>query len=156
MTLGSPVEDTVFRFDLPRDIQKGFQAGILSMTDIELAALVMLQIILELTIRVLWHKTTAAWSGNSPTMGWIARMATMHRKITGRLLRGLGIRQRLNKMCYVLMDHTPGMDNNMLDYSSRSFTPAINLHDDSQLFAKFESLFPLPQGRPWQLVRPPK
>jgi hypothetical protein len=146
----SPVEYTAFRFELPCDIQRRFHG------DIELAALVMLHLMLELVARMSQHNISAAWSDSSPAVGWIARMVMKQSKIAGRLLRGLGLRQRLREMYYVLADHIPGTENNMSNFSSRSFTPALNLHDDSQLFAKFESLFPLPQGRSWQLVRPPK
>jgi hypothetical protein len=105
---------------------------------------------------VLRRKTAAAWSDNSPTVGWIMRMTTKQCNISGRLPRGMGLQQRLNEMWSVLVDRFPGTENKMSDFSSRSFTPALDLHDDSQFLAKFESLFPLPRGRAWQLVRPPK
>jgi hypothetical protein len=46
MPLDSSVQDTVFQFELTCDIQKRFQAAIFTMADIELAALVVMQLML--------------------------------------------------------------------------------------------------------------
>jgi hypothetical protein len=93
------VEYTVFRIQLPTDIQKRFHAGVITMGDLELAATLLLFMMLEHAGLALKHKTISTWSNNTPTLGWVWRMATKQSKIAGRLIRGLGLRQRMNKTC---------------------------------------------------------
>jgi hypothetical protein len=45
-----------------------------------------------------------------------------------------------------VVQHIPGERNKMTDYSSRSYTPSLHLHEDSHLFASFTSVFPLPHN----------
>jgi hypothetical protein len=94
--LDSHTEYTVFRLQFPADIQKHFHAGIVTMVDLELAAALLLTRMLEHTGLALNHKTIAAWGDNTPTLGWVWRMATKQSKIAGQLIRSLGPRQRMN------------------------------------------------------------
>jgi hypothetical protein len=126
------------------------------MGDLELAAALLLTMMLEHAGLSLNHKTIAAWSDNTPTLGWVWRMATKQSKIAGRLIRGLGTRQGMNETCPLAAHHIPGEKNKMVDFASRSYTPSLHLHGDSHFFDRFSSLFPLPQDLSWTLALPPK
>jgi hypothetical protein len=154
--LDSHAEYTAFRLQLPTDIQKHFHAGIVTMGDLELAAALLLTMMLKHAVLALKHKTIAAWSDNTPTMGWVWRMATKQSKIAGRLIRGLGLRQRMNETCPLAAQHIPGEKNKMADFASRSYTPSLHLHGDSHFFARFSHLSPLPQNLYWTIALPPK
>jgi hypothetical protein len=149
-------EYTVFRLQLPTDIQKQFHAGVVTMGNLELSSALLLTMMLEHAGLALKHKTIAAWSDNTPTMGWVWRMATKQSKIAGQFIRGLGLRQRMNETCPLAFQHIPGEKNKMADFASRSYTPSLHLHGDSHFFARFSHLFPLPQDRSWTLALPPK
>jgi hypothetical protein len=99
--LDSHAKYTVFRLQIPTDIQKWFNAGVVTMGDLELAAALLITMMLEHAGLALNHKTIAAWSDNTPTLGWVWRMATKQSKIRGRLIRGLGLRQIMNETCPV-------------------------------------------------------
>jgi hypothetical protein len=109
--LDSHAEYRVFRLQLPTDIQKRSHAGIIMMGDLELAAALLLTMMLDHAGLSLKHKTIAAWSNNTPTLGWVWRMTTKQCKIAGRLIRGLGLRQRMNETCPLAAHHIPGEKN---------------------------------------------
>jgi hypothetical protein len=111
--LDSHAEYTVFRLQLPTDIQKQLHAGVVTMGDLELAAALLLTTMLEHAGLALKHKTIAAWSDNTPTLGWVWRMATKQSKIAGQLIRSLGLRQRMNETCPLAAQHIPGEKNKM-------------------------------------------
>jgi hypothetical protein len=83
-------------------------------------------------------------------------MATKQSKIAGRLIRGLGLRQRINETCPLAAHHIPGEKNKMADFASRSYTPSLHLHGDSHFFDRFSHLSPLPHNLSWTLALPPK
>jgi hypothetical protein len=51
------------------------------MGDLDLAAALLLTMMLEHAGLARNHKTISAWSNNTPTMGWVWRMATKQSKI---------------------------------------------------------------------------
>jgi hypothetical protein len=79
-SLDSKAQYTVFRLQLPTDIQKRFHAGAITMGDLELSTALLLAMMLEHAGLPLKHKTTAARSDNTPTLGWVCIMATKNRR----------------------------------------------------------------------------
>jgi hypothetical protein len=122
------------------------------MGDLELAAALLLAMMLDHAGLALKHNTIAAWSDNAPTLDWVWRIVTKQFKIAGRLIRGLGLRQRMNETCPLAAHHIPVEKNKMADFASRSYTPSLHLHGDSHFFASFSHLSPLS----WTLALPSK
>jgi hypothetical protein len=116
------------------------------MGDLELSAKLLLAVMLEHAGFPLKHKTTANLSDNTPTLGWVCRMATKQSKIAGRIIRGLGLWQIMNETCPLAAQHIPGEKNKMADFASRSYTPSLHLQEDSYFFARLSHLFSLPQN----------
>jgi hypothetical protein len=153
--LNSDVEFTVFRLQLPVDIHTRFHSGLVTMGDLELSVAFLLTVMLEASVALLKHRTIVGWSDNPSTLGWVWRMATKQSNIAGRLIRGLGFRQRMNETCPLATHHIPGDQNKKTYYLSWSYTPSLRLHDDSNVFASFTSLFTLAQNLLWKHVLPP-
>ena len=71
---------TVFRLQWPPDITKNVISdantkGTITNSDLELAGLVLLWLIMELVCGPLAEKRIALFSDNSPTISWVQRMA---------------------------------------------------------------------------------
>jgi hypothetical protein len=82
---------TVFRFAWPHDMTRAIvsqsnPAGIITNSDLEMAGLLMLFVIMEHVCRPLVKKQVALFSDNSPTIGWFDHLALRTSIIAAHLI----------------------------------------------------------------------
>jgi len=129
--------------------------GRLTNSDLELAGLVLHYCALE-TATNLMHKRVGIYSDNTPTVYWAKRMADRSQSATsGRLLRGLAMRQRSLHSGPSTVAPIAGDKNGMADEASRIFNSPFPHLSDSQFLPYFNKTFPLPQLQSWTVVHPP-
>jgi len=141
--------------------------GRLTNSDLELAAVVLQEAILEARLGPSIAGTQAAiGSDNTPTVAWSTRMASRSGSpISFRLLRGKAMRQRTNRSAPTAVFHVAGMENILANVASRPDTGIASHyhmfeHDPNAMCPKdflthFTTSYPLPQQRPWLNVQPP-
>ena len=66
---------TVFRLACPDDIKEFFHKGDITNSDLEMAVLLMLWLVMEEVCPKLQAAYVALFSDNSPTIGWVKRLA---------------------------------------------------------------------------------
>ena len=66
---------TVFRLEWPEDIKQMYRDGILTNSDLEMTGLLLLWLIIEEVCPSLKGSYVALFSDNSPTVGWVKRLA---------------------------------------------------------------------------------
>ena len=66
---------TVFRLDWTEDIKELFHKGDIKNSDLEMAGLLMLWLVMEEVYTKLRSAHVALFSDNSPTIGWVKRLA---------------------------------------------------------------------------------
>jgi hypothetical protein len=87
----SSCKPTVFCLQLPPDISKDIKsttnpAGRITNSDLEMAGLLLLWLVIEAVCPSLVEKNIALFSDNSPTVGWVSRFASRHSLVAARLL----------------------------------------------------------------------
>ena len=88
---------TVFRMEWPTDIKADIVStvnpnGRITNSDLEMAGLLLLWLIMEDVCHLSPGCHVALFSDNSPTVGWVARMAAKRSLVTAQLLRTLALR----------------------------------------------------------------
>jgi len=145
----------VFRFEWPREIQEAFDNGIIDISDLEMAGLLILWIVMEGCIGPdeLKHEHVCLLSDNSPSVSWLERMSSRKSVVAGRLLRALSIRMRECRASPLTPLHIPGVHNTIADIPSRSFGYKKEWHYevDTDFLQFFNSQFPLPEQNCWRL-----
>ena len=142
----------VWRVPFPPEIQREFitrenPKGSISISDLEMAGLLLHYIVLEYIVDVR-HKHVGAFCDNTPTVSWAAKLASKRSRCGGRLLRALALRQRVSRSSPLLTVSIAGVDNDMADIASRSFKGggAIwKIATDDEFVLNFNTRFPLPQ-----------
>ena len=144
-----PLQPLVWRVEWPDEIRARLVSwknpkGTITNSDLELAGLLLQWLALECTTDV-HHKHVLAWGDNTPTVSWATRMSCSSSLISGRLLRALALRQRLNEASPIVTHSIAGEKNTLADVASRpSRMPTHNfLHN-------FNNKFPLPQRESWR------
>ena len=152
---------TVFRMQWPPDISASIVSdnnptGTITNSDLEMAGLLMLWLVMEETCHDLTNAHIALFSDNSPTVHWVQRLAAKHSHIAIQLLRALALRLQLKKASPLTPLHIAGVDNAMTDIPSRSFgsEPKWLCKTDSELLTLFNRTFPLPNQASWTVYRP--
>jgi hypothetical protein len=103
---------------------------------------------------------------NSPAVAWSTCMASHSTSpITFCLLKGLPMHQRCNRSTPPTAYHVTGVTNTLADVALRPLTSvATHFHLLSSSptnmcphtsLTIFDSMYPLPQKRPWKNVQPP-
>ncbi len=130
--------------------------GKLTNSDLKLAGLVILWLVLEHVCGRLAEKRVALFSNNSPTVGWVQRMASRASLVAEQLIPILALRFNTNKVCPITMLHIAGDQNAMTDIPSCSFGSKPKWHFQSELnFLTFlNKSFPLPCQNSWTLCQP--
>ena len=163
---------TVWRVQFPPDITAAVVSdsnptGSLTNSDLEMAGVLLHHLVLETIIRTK-HCHSATLCDNTPSVAWVTRMAAKSSSpVAHRLLRGLALRQRLNKTALPMIDFIAGLDNIWADEASRiaariKLRPGSNLPSvsrvapitDPEFLTHFNSKFPLPQNLSWRLAHP--
>ena len=152
---------TVFRHPWPKDIQDDLVSernptGRITNSDLEMAGLVMLFLIMEEVCPNMAEKHIALYSDNAPTVSWVTRLASKHSVIAAQLLRALVLRLKLKKCCPLTPIHIAGVKNSMADIPSRSFgsEPRWYCKCSSELLSLYNQKFPLPQQASWTVFQP--
>ena len=151
---------TVFRLEWPQEVRDAMltqqnPTGSLTNSDLEMAGLLLLWLVIEAVCPDLRHKHVAVFSDNTPTVSWVDRLASKQSKTAGGLLRALSFRMRQKRASPLTALHIRGKHNSIADIPSRSFggTPAWHCRDDKSFLTLFDNKFPLPQQNSWQLFQ---
>ena len=131
-------------------------------SDLELAAEVLAVGIILMEAPDVKHKTLGTLCDNSPTVGWIDRMASRSKFPTaGRFLRGLTYMLHSCHTGQVIMVQIPGEENVMADVASRPakalamFAPSKSHLSDEDFRSYFDIAFHLPNEQEWKLATVP-
>ena len=152
---------TVFRFEWPEEIKAQLQTeqnptGSITNSDLEMAGLVFVWLMIEHVVQDLKHKHVVLLSDNSPSVVWIDRMASKSSLPAAELLRVLAYRLNATEACPIPPLHIPGRHNRILDIPPRSFgyKKEWQFKCDHKFLTFFNSQFPLPNQLSWQLCQP--
>jgi hypothetical protein len=150
----------VFRWEWPEDIKRDIKtvtnpSGRLSNSDLEMAGLVILWLIIEGIGVDLREKRVTLFNDNSPTVGWVTQLASKRSVVAERLIQALALRLKSTHTCPLTPLHIEGIRNKIADIPSRSFgsNPAWMCNSDTELLTLFNILFPLPQQQSWTVYR---
>ena len=151
---------TVFRVEWPESIKAQLQTednpgGTITNSDLEMAGLVLLWLVIEHVVKDLRHKHVLMLSDNSPSVGWIDRMASKRSTPASKLLRALAYRINAKEACPLTPLHIPGVHNRIADIPSRSFgyKHAWHFRDDQKFLTFFNKTFPLPHQQSWAMCQ---
>jgi hypothetical protein len=119
---GDVFPPTVWRVCWPPEVRSRYKSGVLTNSDLEMAAIILMMLVLEgLTERTRQH--TLIFSDNTPAVSWTNRLVSSKAdsRVAARLLRILALRGRMTEAAMPTPDHWPGEKNEPADTSSRSF-----------------------------------
>ncbi|KAL7533277.1 hypothetical protein ACHAWF_011989 [Thalassiosira exigua] len=158
---GAACVPTVFRMEWPDDIKADIVTldnpqGRVTNSDLEMAGLLLLFLVMEEVCPELRHRHVALFSDNSPTVSWVKRMAARGSRVAAQLLRALALRMSVAKTSPLTPLHIAGTKNAMTDIPSRSFgsEPKWFCRTDDDLLRLFNARFPLPNQKSWTIFRP--
>jgi hypothetical protein len=112
---------TVFWWEWSQDVEAQYLAKKITTSDLEMAGLLFLWLVMESVCGDLREKRVALFSDNSRTVGWVRRLATRGSLVSAHLLRALALRLKLKGTCPITPLHIAGEENLMTDIPSRSF-----------------------------------
>ena len=117
--------------------------------------LLFLWLVIESVCGNLREKHVALFSDNSPTVGWVHRLATRGSLVSAHLIRALALRLKLNGTCPITPLHIAGEENSMTDIPSRSFgsEPQWLCKTNDDLLTLFNTTFPLPNQSSWNIFQ---
>ena len=93
---GKACTPTVFRVEWPEDVKRDVcsatnPTGRLTNSDLEMAGLLILWLVMEEVCGDLREAHTALFSDNDPTVRWVQRMASRQSEVAAQLLRALAL-----------------------------------------------------------------
>ena len=146
---------TVFRWEWPAEIKSAYKNKSVTNSDLEMAGLLYLWLVMEEVCEDLREKRVALFSDNSPTVGWVRRLATRGSLVSANLIRALALRLKVNGTCPLTPLHIAGEENSMTDIPSRSFGSNAKWHckNNRELLTLFNSTFPLPKQTSWTVFQ---
>ena len=71
-----PCIPTVFQWEWPQEIKDLYHEGVITNSDLEMAGLLLLWLVMESVCGSLKEKRVAFFSDNSPAVGWVRCLAT--------------------------------------------------------------------------------
>jgi hypothetical protein len=154
------VPPTVFRLQWPDDIKqnvvsKANPTGTITNSDLEMAGLLLLWLVMEAVCPTLTGVHVALFSDNSPTVHWVEHLASRHSDVAMQLIHALALRLKTQNASPLIPLHIAGVQNAMTDIPSRSFgsIPKWHCPTDSHLLTMFNSIFPLPSQASWNIFQ---
>jgi hypothetical protein len=151
----------VFRWEWPADIKNNIvlssnPTGGLTNSDLEMAGLLMLWLVLKGVCPSLREKRVTLFSDNSPTVSWVTRLASRKSLVAEHLVQALALRLKTMHACPLTPHHIEGKRNAIADVPSPSFgsNPAWACASNTDLLNLFNSRFPLPQQKSWTVYHP--
>ncbi len=132
------------------------RGGKLINSDLELAGLVLLWLMIKHVCTTLREKKVALFSNNSPTVSWVQRMACRSSLIAEQLKHILTLHINAQWSCPLTTLHIVGDQNSMTDIPSRSFGSEQKWHfkTDADQLTFFNNNFPLPNQNSWTVSQP--
>ena len=144
----SAISNVVWNYEWPLAIQDLFHSGILTINDLELAALILGWLALE-CIADLGFKHVGMFCDNTSAVAWATKLRTSKSLAAARLLRFLGLRLKARQASSLLPMHIAGEDNALADIPSRAFKTGNFFEAAADLTSYFNHHFPLPQDVSW-------
>ncbi len=142
---------TVFRWQWPEDIRTQVvsldnPAGTINNSDLEMAGLLLLWLVIEGICGSLAEKRIALFGDNFPLIGWVAHLGSRCSRVAENLIQALALRLKLQRACPLTPIHIAGERNAIPDVPSCLFgsNPAWRCDTDNDLLTLFNSLFPIP------------
>ena len=142
---------TVFCLACTEDIKKLFHKGDIKNTDLEMTGLLMLWLVMEEVYPKLWSSHVALFSDNSPTIGWVKRLAARGSLVAMQLVRALTLRLKKYEASPLTPLHISGEETFMTDITPRLFGSNLAwfCKNDTDLLNLFNKNFPLPNQVSW-------
>ncbi len=151
----------VFHFQWPPDItadviSKSNPTGTITNSDLELAGLVILWIMIENVCTDLAEKQVALFSNNSSSVGWVQRKAIHSSLVAEQLIQILALRFNIQHICPITTLHICGDQNSMTNILSSLFGSKQKWHFqlEEELLTFFNVNFPLPNHNLWTICQP--
>jgi hypothetical protein len=146
---------TVFRWEWSPEVKEAYHSKKITNSDLEMAGLLFLWLVIELVCGNLREKHVALFSDNSPTVSWVCRLATRGSLVSAHLIRALALRLKLNGTCPITPLHIAGEENSMTDIPSRSFgsEPQWLCRTNDNLLTLFNTTFLLPNQSSWNVFQ---
>ncbi len=150
----------VFHWEWPKDIKRDINsvlnlAGRITNSDLEMAGLVLLWIIIEGVCPDLREKRVTLFSDNSPTVSWVTCFASRRSVVAEHLVQVLALCLKTMHACPLTPLHIEGVQNAIADVPSQSFGSnlAWTCKSDSELLTLFNTCFPFPSKQSWTVYR---
>ncbi len=154
------VVPTVFRLEWPQEIRDALISfnnpdGSITNSDLEMAGLLLLWLVMEEICPDLLHKHVALFSDNQPTVCWVKRMASRNSFIAKCILQILAMRLKIRQTSPLTPQHIRGEHNAIADIPSRSFGSNSQWHfkTHDELLTFFNNTFPLPHQASWTVFQ---
>ncbi len=146
----------VFCWEWPDDIKQDIislnnPTGRLTNSNLEMAGLVILWLVIEGICNNLREKRVTLFSDNLPTVSWVTRLASKRSLVAERLVQALALWLKTMHTCPLTPLHIEGVCNKIADMPSCSFgsNPTWTCTSDAELLTLFNTHFPLPQQQSW-------
>jgi hypothetical protein len=145
----------VFRWEWSQEVKDAYHAKKISNSNLEMAGLLFLWLVMESVCGNLREKRVALFSNNSPTVGWVQQLATCELLMSAHLIQALALRLKLNRTCQITPLHIAGEENWMTDIPLRLFgsEPKWLCKTTTDLLTMFNNLFPLPTQDSWTVFQ---
>jgi hypothetical protein len=157
----STCTSVVFRWEWPDNIKQDIisltnPTGRLTNSDLEMAGLVILWLVIEGVCHNLSKKWVTLFSDNSPKVSWATRLASKRLLVAEQLVQALALCLKAMHACPLTPMHIKGKRNKSADVPSQSFgsNPAWKCMYNEELLTLFNTRFPLPQQQSWTVYRP--
>ncbi len=147
---------TDFRWQWPDDIKANIAScknptGKITNSDLKMASLLLLWLTMEGVCETLHKKWVTLFSNNTPTVGWVSRLASKKSTVAEHLLQALALHLKSHWACPLTPMHIEGKCNAIADVPSHLFgsSPTWHCNTDSVLLMLFNAMFPLPNQLSW-------
>jgi hypothetical protein len=151
----------VFRWEWPDDIKNDIKTlanptGRLTNSDLKMAGLLMLWLVIEGVCPDLREKRITLFSDNMPTVSWVMRLASKLSLVAEQLVQALALCLKTMHACPLTPMHIKGKCNAIANIPSQSFgsNPLWTCTSDSDLLTLFNTHFPLPKKHSWTVYHP--
>jgi hypothetical protein len=118
--LGTAFPPTVWQIKWPDDVVQPYRQGILTNSNLEMAAIIGQMLILEQLMQMK-RQHCLLFSDNTPAVSWTTNLvAKTESVVAARLLRALATQRRTTEVSLPLTTYWPGDQNHHADTASRS------------------------------------
>jgi hypothetical protein len=115
-----------FQWEWPADVKANIRSvsnptGGITNSDLEMAGILLLWLVMEVVCRPLQEKRAALFSKNLPTVSWVTGLVLRKSIVAQHFIQALALRLKSNKTCPLTALHIEGKWSAILDVPSRSF-----------------------------------